>query len=110
MKHLQLFEQFINESKESPKPELLKKLFAELEKAKNLHLLGWGYDPEDGHYINFENGLDSEAERHEGEQEQFAFYMNDKNDGILGVYALSGNDTELKTVEDALDYCRANEE
>jgi hypothetical protein len=107
MKHVRLFEEFINEAKE-PKPELLVKLHKELSKAKNVEAVGWAYDTSDGHVVTFENGLESESPRHKGELEEFSFFMNDDKDGILGLYDLNGNDEELKTVKDAVKWCRAN--
>ena len=109
MKYMQLFEEFLNEASKPSKPELLVKLFKELSKAKNLEKISWGYDESEGHYVQFENGLESEADRHKGEMEAFSFYMNDDNDGILGIYDLSGYDEELKNVKDAINWCRANE-
>lgn len=111
MKHTKLFEEFLNEASKPEKPEILVKLFKELSKAKNLHLLGWGFDKDEEfpHTINFENGLESEAPRHEGEMEQFTFYLNDDGETILGIYNLSGYDEELKTPKDAVVWCRANE-
>lgn len=110
MKHIKLFESFINEAKES-KPDILVKLFKELTKANNSHLVAWGYDEDEEfpHVVKFENGLESEAPRHEGDMEAFSFYLNDDGKTILGIYDLSGNDQELKTVKDAIEWCRANE-
>ncbi len=110
MKKVKLFEAFVNEASDK-KPAILVKLFKELEKAKNLHLLGWGFDgmEEFPHTINFENGLESESDYHKGEMEQFTFYLNDDGKTILGIYNLSGYDQELKTPKDAVEWCRANE-
>lgn len=110
MKYTQLFEEFINEAS-SPKPEILVKLFKELSKAKNKKSISWGYDEDEEfpHTINFANGLESEAPRHEGEMEEFTFYLNDDGETILGIYDLSGYDEELATVKDAISWCRANE-
>jgi hypothetical protein len=41
--------------------------------------------------------------------EEFSFYLNDDGQTILGIYDLSGYDQELKTVKDAVNWCRANE-
>jgi hypothetical protein len=111
MKHVKLFEDFVNEASEPKKPAILVKLFKELEKAKNFRFIGWDYDgmEEFPHFIRFESGLESEAPRHEGEMEEFSFYLNDDGKTILGIYNLSGNDQELKTVKDALNWSRANE-
>ena len=110
MKYTQLFEEFINEAS-SPKPEILVKLFKELSKAKNKKSISWGFDgmEEFPHIVKFANGLESEADRHEGEMEEFSFYLNDDGETILGIYDLSGYDEELETVKDALNWCRANE-
>ena len=43
------------------------------------------------------------------EMEEFTFYLNDDGKTILGIYDLSGNDQDLATVKDAVEYCRANE-
>lgn len=108
MKHVKLYETFVTEA---AKPEILVKLFKELTKAKNSQLVAWGYDDSEEfpHIVHFENGLESEAPRHEGDMEAFSFYLNDDGKTILGIYDLSGNDQELKTVKDAVAYCRANE-
>jgi hypothetical protein len=110
MKHTKLFEEFLNEAK-SPKPEILVKLFKELAKSKNIEKLIWGYDDSEEfpHIVHFANGLESEAARHEGDMEEFSFYLNDDGSTILGIYDLSGYDEELKTPKDALTWCRANE-
>lgn len=110
MKYTQLFEEFINEAS-SPKPEILVKLFKELSKAKNKKSISWGYDGDEEfpHTINFANGLESESDKHEGEMEEFTFYLNDDGETILGIYDLSGYDEELATVKDAISWCRANE-
>jgi len=107
--HIPTFENFLNEGSIPAKPEILVKLFKELSKAKNKHLLAWDYDREDGHIVRFESGLESEAPRHEGEKEAFSFYLNDDGKTILSIYDLSGNDHELKTPKEAVEYCRANE-
>jgi len=109
MKYTQLFEEFINEAS-SPKPEILVKLFKELSKAKNIEKLVWGLDKDEEfpHIVHFANGLESEADRHQGEMEEFSFYLNDDGETILGIYDLSGYDEELATVKDALNWCRAN--
>lgn len=111
MKHVKLYEQFVNEASNSDKPEILVKLYKELSKAKNLELLVWGYDDSEEfpHVLHFKNGLESEAPRHEGDMEEFSFYLNDDGKTILGIYDLSGNDQDLKTVKDAVEWCRANE-
>jgi hypothetical protein len=108
MKHVKLFEQFLNEE---AKPAILVKLFKELAKAKNVEKIVWGYDgmEEFPHIVHFASGLESEAPRHEGELEEFSFYLNDDGETILGIYDLSGNDQELETVKDAVNWCRANE-
>lgn len=110
MKYTQLFEEFINEAS-SPKPEILVKLFKELSKAKNKKSISWGLDKDEEypHIVHFANGLESEADRHEGEMEEFSFYLNDDGETILGIYDLSGYDEELATVKDAISWCRANE-
>lgn len=117
MKHIKLYEQFVNESMylvnevSGAKPAILKRLYTELSRAKNIELISWDFDgmEEFPHIIRFKNGLESEAPRHEGEMEEFSFYLNDDGKTILGIYDLSGNDEELKTVKDALAYSRANE-
>jgi hypothetical protein len=111
MKHTQLFEEFLNEASKPEKPEILVKLFKELAKAKNIEKLIWGYDDSEEfpHIVHFANGLESEAARHEGEMEEFSFYLNDDGKTILGIYDLSGYDEELKTPKDAVIWCRANE-
>ena len=110
MKHTKLFEEFLNEAK-SPKPEILVKLFKELAKAKNVESVVWGYDDQEEfpHIVHFVSGLESQADRHEGEMEEFAFYLNDDGKTILSIYDLSGHDAEHATVKDAVIYCRANE-
>ncbi len=111
MKHVPTFENFLNEASIPAKPEILVKLFKELSKAKNVESISWGYDngEEFPHIVHFASGLKSEAPRHEGEMEAFSFYLNDDGKTILGIYDLSGNDQDLKTVKDAVEYCRANE-
>jgi hypothetical protein len=111
MKYTQLFEEFVNEASKPEKPAILVKLFKELAKAKNVDKVIWGYDDSEEFpwVVNFESGLESEAERHEGEMEAFSFYLNDDGKTILAIYDLSGNDQELATVKDAVEYCRANE-
>jgi hypothetical protein len=108
MKHIKLYEQFVNEE---AKPEILVKLFKELSKAKNVESVIWGYDKSEEfpHIVQFANGLESQADRHEGEMEEFSFYLNDDGTTILGIYDLSGYDQELATVKDAVNWCRANE-
>ena len=110
MKHTQLFEEFLNEASDK-KPAILVKLYNELAKTKNKKELSWGYDDQEEfpHTVNFENGLESEASRHEGDLEEFSFYLNDDGKTILGVYNLSGYTEELKTPKDAVIWCRANE-
>ena len=110
MKHIKLFEDFLTEAS-SPKPEILVKLFKELSKAKNVEKVVWGLDKDEEfpHIVHFANGLESEADRHEGEMEEFSFYLNDDGETILGIYDLSGYDEELKNVKDAINWCRANE-
>jgi hypothetical protein len=110
MKHIQLFEEFVNEVS-GAKPAILVKLYNELSKAKNKKSLTWGFDgmEEFPHIVKYENGLESEADRHEGEMEEFSFYLNDDGKTILGIYDLSGYDEELKTPKDAVKWCRANE-
>ncbi len=108
LKHIKLYEQFVNEE---AKPEILVKLFKELAKARNVEKVIWGYDKSEEfpHIVHFASGLESEAPRHEGEMEEFSFYLNDDGKTILGIYDLSGNDQDLKTVKDAVEWCRANE-
>lgn len=108
MKHIKLYEDFVNEE---AKPEILVKLFKELSKAKNIESIAWGFDKSEEfpHIVHFANGLESQADRHKGEMEDFSFYLNDDGKTILGIYDLSGNDQELKTVKDAVEYSRANE-
>jgi hypothetical protein len=108
MKHIKLYEDFVNEE---AKPEILVKLFKELSKAKNVESVIWGLDKSEEfpHIVHFKSGLESQADRHEGEMEEFSFYLNDDGQTILAIYDLSGNDQELKTVKDAVEYCRANE-
>ena len=79
MKHIKLYEDFVNEE---AKPEILVKLFKELAKAKNVESVIWGLDKSEEfpHIVHFKNGLESQADRHEGEMEEFSFYLND--DGI----------------------------
>jgi hypothetical protein len=74
MKHIKLFEEFVNEASDK-KPQILVKLFKELAKAKNVEKISWGYDrmEEFPHVIKFENGLESEADRHEGDMVNFSF-------------------------------------
>ena len=55
MKHIKVFEQFIGEATQPAKPDILVKLFKELSKAKNLNLLLWDYNTEDGHIIRYKN-------------------------------------------------------
>jgi hypothetical protein len=110
MKHVQLFEEFVNEVS-GAKPAILVKLYNELSKAKNKALLSWEFDgmEEFPHVVKFTNGLESEAHRHEGDMEEFSFYLNDDAKTILGIYDLNGYSQELKTPKDALEWCRANE-
>jgi uncharacterized Rmd1/YagE family protein len=100
MKHIKLYEDFVNEE---AKPEILVKLFKES--------VIWGFDKSEEfpHIVHFKSGLESQADRHEGEMEEFSFYLNDDGKTILSIYDLSGHDQELKTVKDAVEYCRANE-
>jgi len=111
MKHTKLFEEFLNEASKPEKPAILVKLFKELAKAKNVEKVIWGYDDSEEfpHIVHFVSGLESQADRHEGEMEEFSFYLNDDGKTILGIYDLSGNDQDLATVKDAVEYCRANE-
>ena len=110
MKHTQLFEEFVNEVS-GAKPAILVKLYNELSKAKNKVSLSWEFDgmEEFPHVVKFTNGLESEAHRHEGDMEEFSFYLNDDAKTILGIYDLNGYDQELKTPKDAIEWCRANE-
>ena len=110
MKHVQLFEEFVNEVS-GAKPAILVKLYNELSKAKNKVSLSWEFDgmEEFPHVVKFANGLESEAHRHEGDMEEFSFYLNDDAKTILGIYDLNGYSQELKTPKDALEWCRANE-
>jgi len=110
MKHIQLFEDFINEASDA-KPAILVKLYNELSKAKNKVSLSWEFDrmEEFPHVVKFANGLESEAHRHEGDMEEFSFYLNDDGKTILGIYDLNGYAQELKTPKDAIVWCRANE-
>lgn len=110
MKHIQLFEEFVNEVS-GAKPAILVKLYNELSKAKNKVSLSWEFDgmEEFPHVVKFANGLESEAHRHEGDMEEFSFYLNDDAKTILGIYDLNGYAQELKTVKDAIEWCRANE-
>jgi hypothetical protein len=93
------------------KPAILIKLYNELSKAKNKKSLTWGFDgmEEFPHIVQFDNGLESIAHRHEGEMDAYSFYLNDDGKTILGVYDLNGYSEELKTVKDAIEWCRANE-
>jgi hypothetical protein len=93
------------------KPAILVKLYNELSKAKNKKSLTWGFDgmEEFPHVVQFENGLESVAHRHEGEMDAYSFYLNDDGKTILGVYDLNGYSEELKTTKDAIEWCRANE-
>lgn len=116
MKHIKLFEEFIlNENLvnevSGAKPAILKKLYTELAKAKNIELISWDFDgmEEFPHIIRFKNGLNSTEPRHKGEMEEYSFYLNDDGKTILGIYDLNGNDEELKTVKDALTWSRAND-
>lgn len=110
MKHVQLFEEFVNEVS-GAKPAILVKLYNELSKAKNKVSLSWEFDgmEEFPHVVKFANGLESEAHRHEGDMEEFSFYLNDDAKTILGIYDLNGYAQELKTPKDAIVWCRANE-
>jgi len=110
MKHVQLFEDFLNEASDK-KPAILVKLYNELAKAKNKKSLNWGFDgmEEFPHVIQYDGGLESEAHRHEGEMETYSFYLNDDGATILGIYDLNGYAEELKTPKDAITWCRANE-
>lgn len=110
MKYTKLFEEFVNEVS-GAKPAILVKLYNELSKSKNMKSLSWGLDKDEEfpHIVKFTNGLESEADRHEGEMEEFSFYLNDDGETILGIYDLSGYDEELETVKDAVNWCRANE-
>ena len=110
MKHIQLFEEFVNEVS-GAKPAILVKLYNELSKAKNKVSLSWEFDgmEEFPHIVQFNNGLESIAHRHEGEPDEYSFYLNDDGKTILGVYDLNGYSEELKTVKDAIEWCRANE-
>lgn len=110
MKHIQLFEEFVNEVS-GTKPAILVKLYNELSKAKNKESLSWEFDgmEEFPHVVKFTNGLESEAHRHKGDMEEFSFYLNDDAKTILGIYDLNGYSQELKTVKDAIEWCRANE-
>jgi hypothetical protein len=110
MKHIKVFEDFVNEVS-GAKPAILVKLYNELAKAKNKKSLTWGFDgmEEFPHIVQFENGLESVAHRHEGEMDAYSFYLNDDAKTILGVFDLNGYSEELKTVKDALTWCRANE-
>lgn len=110
MKHIKLFEDFVNEASDK-KPAILVKLYNELSKAKNKKSLTWGYDDQEEfpHTVDFENGLESQSDRHEGDLEEYSFYLNDDGKTILGIYNLSGYAEELKTPKDAVNWCRANE-
>jgi hypothetical protein len=110
MKHIQLFEEFVNEVS-GAKPAILVKLYNELSKAQNKVSLSWEFDgmEEFPHVVKFANGLESEAHRHEGDMEEFSFYLNDDGKTILGIYDLNGYAQELKTPKDAIIWCRANE-
>lgn len=95
--------------KSESKPKILVDLYNELSKAKNIESLEWDYDADEGHYIIFENGLESQSDYHKGQNDQFAFYANE--DGkIDAVYILSGNDNPNLTVKEAVKYARANED
>jgi hypothetical protein len=111
MKPIKDYTEFVNESSKTTKPDILVKLFKELSKAKNVESVAWGFDNDEEfpHIVHFASGLKSEAPRHEGEMEDFSFYLNDDGKTILGIYDLSGNDQELKTIKDAIEWCRANE-
>lgn len=110
MKHVQLFEEFVNEVS-GAKPSILIKLYNELSKAQNKVSLSWEFDgmEEFPHIVKFTNGLESEAPRHEGDMEEFSFFLNDDAKTILGIYDLNGYAQELKTPKDAIVWCRANE-
>lgn len=110
MKHVQLFEEFVNEVS-GAKPAILVKLYNELSKAQNKVSLSWEFDgmEEFPHVVKFANGLESESHRHEGDMEEFSFYLNDDAKTILGIYDLNGYAQELKTPKDAIVWCRANE-
>lgn len=110
MKHVQLFEEFVNEVS-GAKPAILVKLYNELSKAQNKVSLSWEFDgmEEFPHVVKFANGLESESHRHEGDMEEFSFYLNDDGKTILGIYDLNGYAQELKTPKDAIVWCRANE-
>ena len=110
MKHIKEFEEYINEASDT-KPAILVKLYNELAKTKNKKALSWGYNDQEDypHTVDFENGLKSNNDIHKGDLEDFSFYLNDDGKTILGIYNLSGHDQELKTVKDAINWCRANE-
>jgi hypothetical protein len=93
------------------KPAILIKLYNELSKAKNKKSLTWGFDgmEEFPHIVQFNNGLESIAHRHEVEPDEYSLYLNDDGKTILGVYDLNGYSEELKTVKDAIEWSRANE-
>mgnify|MGYP000595253411 CR=1 FL=1 len=102
MKHIKLYEDFVNEE---AKPEILVKLFKELAKAKNVEKVIWGYDKSEEfpHIVHFASGLESQADRHEGEMEEFSFYLNDDGQTILGEDE-GGNDAGYFAVDLALKY------
>jgi len=109
-KNKRFMKQFLNEASDA-KPAILVKLYNELAKAKNKKSLTWDFDgmEEFPHVVQFDNGLESEAPRHEGDLEEYSFYLNDDGKTILGVYDLNGYVQQLKTVKDAIEWCRANE-
>lgn len=94
----------------SGKPKILVDLYNELSKAKNLKSLKFGYDDEYGHFLNFENGLMSESEYHEGELESYTIFTDEDNERFVLEYDLSGSTNYLKSIEDVLYTTRANEQ
>lgn len=101
-----------NSSSSTPsrhKAQVLVDLYNELSDAKNIELLEWDYDADKGHFIIYENGLESTLSNHKGQNDQFTFYANDI-DKINAVYILNGNTTPNLSVKEALKYARANED
>ena len=91
------------------KPSILVDLYNKLLKAKNLKSLQWGYDEDEGHYLTFENGLESESDYHKGELESYSFYVDeDDRNKLLVSYDLSGNTANSISINDALKASRAN--
>jgi hypothetical protein len=98
------------ESKEKEDEYALFKLYNELSKAKNIKSLKRGYDEDEGYFVKYESGLESESDYHKGELESYTFYVDENdNNAIEAVYDLSGNSVSSLTIKQALNASRANE-